>query len=55
MDKVTTSGSLPSIVAVGMALNAALDLYLVQWSCVTASNGLLLGNIQECLPEMLQF
>lgn len=45
MDKVTTSGSLPSIIAVVMALNEALNLYLVQWSSAMVSNRLLLGNI----------
>lgn len=33
MDKVATSGSLPSGVAVAMALKAALHLYLLQWGC----------------------
>lgn len=43
---MATSGSLASVVAVAMALKAALNLYLLQWSCAIASNGLLLGNIQ---------
>lgn len=46
MGEVVTSGSLPSVVAVAVALKAALNLYLLQWSCAMASNGLLLGNIQ---------
>lgn len=46
MDKVATRGSLPSGVAVAMALKAALHLDLLQWGCASASTGLRLGAIR---------